>query len=120
MRPVDRFREAAHAATVLTRSGVLHPEGPGRVVRMARAYRHWGAGLAAPFALGAARYETRPAIEDDQRSVTFAELDARTDAIAFGLSERGVGTHDTVGILCRNHLAFFDALGAVAKLGANA
>ena len=70
--------------------------------------------------MGAARYGDRPALIDERGPVSFAELDARSDAIARGLIETGVHAGDTVGVLCRNHRYFFEITGALAKLGANA
>jgi acyl-CoA synthetase (AMP-forming)/AMP-acid ligase II len=87
---------------------------------MAQAARHWGPGLAAVFAMGAARYGNRTALVDERGLMSFTELDARSDAIARGLIETGVHVGDTVAVLCRNHRGFFEITGALAKLGANA
>ena len=68
----------------------------------------------------------RPATATGRRSSTsgapsrFAELDARTDAVARGLIETGVRAGDSVAILCRNHRYFFEIAGALAKLGVDA
>jgi fatty-acyl-CoA synthase len=52
------------------------------------------------------------------RSLTYAALDVRA-ARAAGLFEAsGVGRGDRVAILCRNRIAFFEALFACARLGA--
>jgi fatty-acyl-CoA synthase len=117
--PFERLTEAAHAATVLVRAGVLHPEPPSRVLRIASAVRHWGPSLAAVFGMSAARYDARVALIDERGPLTFAEVDRRTDALARGLAQTGVNGGDTVGVLCRNHRYFFDTTGAIAKLGAN-
>ncbi len=119
MGPFERLTEAAHAAAVLARSGVLHPEPPRRMLRIASAVRHWGPSLAAVFAICAARYDSRDALVDERGSLTFAELDRRADALARGLNAMGVVAGDTVGVLCRNHRYFFDTTGALAKLGVN-
>jgi fatty-acyl-CoA synthase len=116
----ERLAEAAHAARVLARSGALRPEAPNRLVQMARAAGHWGIGLAAAFATSAARYRDRVAIVDERGTTTYRELDARTDALARALAARGAGADTVVGVLCRNHRGFFDATGAIAKLGADA
>lgn len=116
----NKVSEAAHAVRVLARAGVLRPPRPDRLLRLAGAVRHWGPGLAGAFAAGAARYGSARAIVDEHGTVTFAELDERTDALARALQARGVEPGDTVGILCRNSRYFFDATGALAKLGANA
>jgi fatty-acyl-CoA synthase len=52
------------------------------------------------------------------RSLTYAALDRRAAAAAALLEARGVGEGDRVAILCRNRLAFFEALFACARLGA--
>jgi acyl-CoA synthetase (AMP-forming)/AMP-acid ligase II len=120
VRPADHLADAARATRALLRSGLLRPERPDRVWRMAHAVRHWGPGLAAVFTMGAARYGAQPALVDERGPMSFAELDARSDAIARGLIETGVRTGDTVAVLCRNHRYFFEITGALAKLGANA
>ncbi|MDQ1461231.1 MAG: hypothetical protein QOI08_2715 [Actinomycetota bacterium] len=124
MDPVDQISAhltgAARATTALFRSGVLRPERPDRLWRIARAVRHWGPGLAAVFALGAERHGDRTALIDERGALTFVELDQRSDAIARGLIVRGVRAGDTVAVLCRNHRYIFEITGALAKLGANA
>jgi acyl-CoA synthetase (AMP-forming)/AMP-acid ligase II len=120
VRPADQLAAAARAAKTVLRSGVLGPDRPERLWRMAQAVRHWGPGLAAVFAMGAARYGNRPALVDERGLMSFTELDARSDAIARGLIETGVHSGDTVAVLCRNHRGFFEITGALAKLGANA
>jgi acyl-CoA synthetase (AMP-forming)/AMP-acid ligase II len=116
----DSVAGAARASTALFRSGLLRPERPDRLWRIAQAVRHWGPGLAALFALGAERHGDRPALIDERGPLTFVELDNRSSAIARGLTERGVHPGDTVAVLCRNHRYFFEITGALAKLGANA
>ena len=120
MRTVDHLTGAARATKALLRSGVLRPERPDRLWHLAQAVRHWGPGLAAVFAMGAARYGNGPALVDERGWMSFADLDARSDAIARGLVETGVHAGDTVAVLCRNHRYFFEITGALAKLGANA
>jgi fatty-acyl-CoA synthase len=117
---LHRLTDGARAVSVLGRAGVLHPEPPHRVMRMAGAVRHWGQGLATIFAVSAARYESRIALIDEHGPLTFAELERRTSALARSLAAQGLGPGDTVGVLCRNHRYFFDVTGALAKLGVNA
>jgi fatty-acyl-CoA synthase len=115
-----RLGDALHSARVLARSGALAPARPDRLARMLAAYRHWGVSLASAFATAAARFDERIAIVDERGSESYAQLDARTDAIARGLVETGVRGGGTVGVLCRNHRYFFEITGALAKLGAHA
>ncbi len=120
MRPTESIADVADATRAILRSGVLRPERPSRVLRMARVVRKWGPGLASLFGLGAARYGDRPALIDERGTVSFAELDARIDAVARGLIETGVRSGDSVAVLCRNHRYFFEIAGALAKLGVDA
>jgi fatty-acyl-CoA synthase len=104
----------------VARSGLFAPTRPDRLVRAGLAVRHWGPTLAAAFAAGAARFGERVGLVDERGALTFDELDARTNALARGLSAHGVAAGSVVGILCRNHRYFVDAAGACSKLGAHA
>jgi fatty-acyl-CoA synthase len=50
--------------------------------------------------------------------LTYRELDSRSARAAGLFAARGVGRGDRVAILCRNRIAFFEALFACARLGA--
>ncbi len=115
-----RLRDALESGRAVARSGILHPTRPDRLVRAAAAYRHWGSSIAAAFAVSAARYSDRTAIIDERGTLTFAELDARADAIARGFTQLGVHAGDSVGVLCRNHRYIVEVGGALAKVGAHA
>jgi long-chain acyl-CoA synthetase len=52
------------------------------------------------------------------RSLSLPDLARRADCIATGLQALDVGRGDTVALLLRNDLAFFEATAAVALLGA--
>ncbi|HEX8379404.1 MAG TPA: AMP-binding protein [Allosphingosinicella sp.] len=52
------------------------------------------------------------------RSLTYAALHERSSRAAALFEASGVGEGDRVAILCRNRLAFFEALFACARLGA--
>ena len=60
------------------------------------------------------------AIVDEAGTLTFAEVDRRTNALARGLSGAGVKEQDSVAIMCRNHRGFIEATIACSKLGAGA
>ena len=66
----------------------------------------------------ARRHPELEAIRQDGRSLTWAELDASTTAIAAGLVEQGVGRGDRVAILDKNSTAYMELLFALAKCGA--
>ena len=59
------------------------------------------------------------ALIDELGTLTFKEIDERTNALAAGLADAGVKEGDGVAIMCRNHRGFVEATVANAKLGAN-
>jgi len=116
----QRIADAARAARTLARTGALHPSRPDRLVRAGAAVRHWGTSLAGAFAVAGARYGDRVAIVDDRGTLSFAEVDARTDALSRGLAAAGVANSQTVAVLCRNSRYVVEIGGALAKCGAHA
>lgn len=62
----------------------------------------------------------RIAFVDDAsgRSVSYGELESRVARLAQVFAECGVDARDRVAILCRNRVAFFEAMFACAKLAA--
>lgn len=110
---------ALHTVRVLGRSGLLRPPRPDRLLRTGLALRHWGVSVAAGFAAAGARHGTRVALVDERGTLTWGELDRRSNAVARGLAGLGVEPGDTVAVMCRNHRGFVDATAALAKLGAH-
>ena len=111
---VDR---AVTAARVLTGSGVVSPVRPDRLLSMALAWGRWGITPATAVAVGAARDPQRFAIVDDAGPVSYAEIDQRSNAVAHGLRDLGIGEKDPVALLVRNSRQFLIAQAAVAKVG---
>jgi fatty-acyl-CoA synthase len=100
---------------------LANPAGPKDSIGLARMLPVWmrwrehpiGALIAA-----AARYPRRTAIVDAEGSVTFAELDEGSTALARAWMARGIGPDNTVGLLCRDGRLFLDVSIAAQKLGA--
>ena len=108
-----------HVIKTLLGTGMIQPTRPDRAVRSIRALRRWGPTPAAAYTGSAARYPNRAAIVDERGTLTFDEVQRRTNALAWGLKAEGVGEGDGVAIMCRNHRGFIDATIACSKLGAN-
>ncbi|MGC0151755.1 salicylate synthase [Chromobacterium vaccinii] len=66
----------------------------------------------------ARRHGQRTALVDEQRRVSFAELDKRADSLAAGLAELGIGKGDCVLLQLPNGVAFAESLFALFRLGA--
>jgi acyl-CoA synthetase (AMP-forming)/AMP-acid ligase II len=92
---------------------------PDRLVRSLVLLRRWGLTPAIAYGLAAIRDPDRTAIIDERGTLTFAEVDRRTNALARGLRAAGIDSQDTVAIMCRNHRGFIEATVACSKLGAN-
>jgi fatty-acyl-CoA synthase len=116
-------REARYklkVAQTLLGTGMAKPVRPDRALRALGALRRWGPTPAAAYGASAARYPEREAIVDERGTLTFAEVEGRTNALARGLRRAGVREGDDVAIMCRNHRGFVEATVACAKLGAGA
>lgn len=68
--------------------------------------------------LNARRYPNKPALVMEGVELSYAELDARSNALAHALLARGVAVGDRVALLGFNSLEYAVILHAVAKCGA--
>ena len=102
------------------RAGIARPSRPDRMARSLLALHRWGTTLAGGYVGAAARYPDRPAVIDELGTLSFAELDRRSNALANGFARHGVGPGRGVAIMCRNHRGFVEASVACSKLGAHA
>ena len=116
----ERAKYKLHVARTLLQTGIFQPTRPDRALRSLAALHNWGPTAAAAYTGAAARYPNRAAIVDDRGTLTFAEVDRRTNALAHALSSAGVGERDGVAIMARNHRGFIEATVACSKLGASA
>jgi fatty-acyl-CoA synthase len=116
-------REAKYkleVARTLLGTGMVQPMRPDKVVRTLAALRRWGPTPAAAYTASAIRYPERQALVDEKGTLTFAEVDQRTNALARALRKAGIREQDSVAIMCRNHRGFIEATIACSKLGAGA
>jgi acyl-CoA synthetase (AMP-forming)/AMP-acid ligase II len=106
-------------AKVLLGTGILTPVRPDRAVRSVVALKRWGATPAAAYTGSAARFPQRAAIVDERGTLTFEEVQLRTNALAREMGAAGIKAGDGVAIMCRNHRGFVEATIACSKLGAS-
>ncbi len=102
----SRVKDAGTSLKILTDSGIVRPYSPAVLAGMANALRQWSTTPAGGFKTIALRKPERTAIIDERGSLTFGELQTRTNALAHGLSRRGVKAGDGVAVMCRNHRGF--------------
>jgi fatty-acyl-CoA synthase len=106
----------AQATAAVVRSGILGPERPDKLARIAFEVARRGP-FAAATTMAAIRWGDRPAFVDELGTLSFREIDERSNALANAWLSDGMKPGDTVAILCRNHRGFADATYAAAKAG---
>jgi fatty-acyl-CoA synthase len=107
------------AVKVLADAGVIRPYRPSRLLRLGGTLLSWGMDTAGGSISLAARVPDELGLIDDLGELTFDQIHRRSNALARGLGELGVGEGDTVAVLCRNHRYFVEVSFAVARLGAD-
>ena len=106
-------------AIVLAQRGMLRPIRPDRLIQIGLTLHRWGSTPAGAFAVNAIARPDQAGIVDDDRTLTYAEIDARTNALANELARRGLRPGEKLAVLCRNGSGFVESLVACAKLGAD-
>ncbi len=116
-RAARRAVAELRAVTNCVRAGMLGIEAPAKLAAGSRALRRFGL-VGGAVGQAAAKHPDTVALVDELGSLRFPELESRSNALANSWLELGVTAGDGIGILCRNHRGFFDALFAAAKVGA--
>jgi len=114
-------REARYklqVARTLIGTGMLQPVRADKAVRSLAALRRWGPTPAGAYIGAAIRQPERTALVDERGTLSFSQMNRRTNALAHQLREAGVRERDGVAIMCRNHRGFVEATVACSKLGA--
>jgi acyl-CoA synthetase (AMP-forming)/AMP-acid ligase II len=105
---------------ILAEAGVVRPIRPDRLWHVLRTLQKWGRSPAAGSISLAARFPDDTMIVDELGTLSYREVDTRTNALAHALSDAGIVEGDGVGIMCRNHRGFIESTIALSKLGADA
>ena len=116
---LDRLRETRELIATMRRARLLAPLRPDKYMRIAAAARREGATETLGFAIAARRCPQRPGLIDELGTLTWRQLDERSDALAAALQTLPGRTPQTIGIMCRNHRGFVEALVAVHRIGAD-
>src|SRR5436190_7004028 len=111
--------QGAHTVKTLAEAGLIKPERPDKTIRALLQIQRWGYTPAAGYAANASRYGNEDAIIDELGHVTFKEVHERTNRLANAWSDAGLVEGDSIGVMCRNHRYFIDAVVAASKMGVN-
>jgi acyl-CoA synthetase (AMP-forming)/AMP-acid ligase II len=115
----SRIEQALGLISTMRRAGVIAPMRPDRYLKMAAAMRREGMGITVGFAGAAQRCPDRPALVDELGTLTWRELDERINALAAALQQLPSGQPKVLGIMCRNHRGFVEALVAGNRIGSD-
>lgn len=111
-------RAVLSASLGLARSGLVRPYRLDRLPQAGWSLLRYGAGPGFGPVLGALFCPDRPALVDDDGTLTFRELEARCGAVAAGLGA-GLPPGETIGLLARNSAGFYLAMVGAARSGLN-
>lgn len=114
-----RSQSQLTVARILTKSGVLTPGRPDRMLRQLNVLYKWGATVAGGYRAIRVRYPKAQAMSDELGTLTFEEVDQRTTRLANGLMKHGVRQGRRVAVMCRNHAGMIESMVACGKLGAS-
>ena len=103
------------AISAIARAGALRPIAPLLTPSSLRALRDFGPwGVLSCVAL---QHPPRTAVVDDRGRLSFAELEAQSNAVAHGLRARDLDDRGCVAILCLNHAGTLIALFGAVRAG---
>src|SRR5436309_2119522 len=117
-RAMTMAGQGLHTVKTLYEAGLIRAQRPDRTIGALLAMQRWGMTPAAGYQAGAAQSPNEVAIIDERGTLTFSEVNERTNRLAASLSDAGIGEGDGVGVMCRNHRGFIEATVALSKLGA--
>src|SRR3984893_16788400 len=113
----------------MQRAGLIAPMRHDKSVRIAAAMRRENMAATSGFASAAQRCPDRPGLVDELGTLTWKQLDERADALGAALQNSTKGelksavaapaAPKTIGIMCRNHRGFVDALVAANRIGSD-
>jgi acyl-CoA synthetase (AMP-forming)/AMP-acid ligase II len=116
----QKASDKAFEIKVLHGAGVAALHRPDKAVKVVSALVRWGASPALGITTAAIHHPHETALIDERGSLTFEQLQRRTNALAHAFERMGIGYGDGIGIMCRNHRGFIEVTLAAAKLGASA
>ncbi len=118
-RRASRIEQTLGIITTLGRAGMIAPMRPDRYLKMAAAMRREGMGMTVGFASAAQRCPDRPALVDELGTLTWRQLDERINALATALQQLPPKQPKVIGVMCRNHRGFVEAVVASSRIGAD-
>jgi fatty-acyl-CoA synthase len=117
---LDTLSTKAFTVRTLVGARMIGGTRPDRLVRRLLALNTWGPTPAGGYTASAICHPDAVSIIDELGSLTFDDVNRRTNALAHAMSDLGINEGDGVAIMCRTHRGFVEATVACSKLGAHA
>jgi acyl-CoA synthetase (AMP-forming)/AMP-acid ligase II len=92
---------------------------PDRYLRMGAAVRRVGMTATSGFATAAQRCPDSPGLIDERGTLTWKQIDDRSDALAAALQAQAGTAPGTIAVMCRNHRGFIEALVGSNRIGSD-
>jgi len=116
---LDRLNDTASLVATLWRAGVIAPLRPDKYLKIAAAMQRENVSAVSGFASAAKRCPDRVGLVDELGSLTWREIDERCDAFGAALQAVPKGQPRVIGIMCRNHRGFIEAVVAANRIGSD-
>ncbi|GAB11583.1 putative fatty-acid--CoA ligase [Gordonia araii NBRC 100433] len=113
---MEQVSDVFGAVKVLTNAGAIDLKKPKHVVETVKLGKQIGP-VSTVIGQNAAEFPNQPALVDEAGSLTYAELDARANAIANKLHADGIKQGDVVGILARDHRGLLTLIAGTGRAG---
>src|ERR1700747_2999227 len=117
MALTDRLTDTLSLVATMGRSRLLAPMWPDQYLRIAAAMQRENMGITSGFASAAQRCPDRPGLVDELGTLTWRQLEEHINALAAALQQLPKGR--VIGIMCRNHRGFVEALVAGNRIGSD-
>jgi fatty-acyl-CoA synthase len=114
---IDRVGQTVGLLATTWRARLIAPMRPDKYLRIAAAMRRENMAATSGFASAAQRCPNRPGLVDELGTLTWRDLDQRCDAFAAALQAQPGGQPKTIGVMCRNHRGFIEAVVAANRIG---
>jgi fatty-acyl-CoA synthase len=114
---IDRVGQTVGLLATIWRARLIAPMRPDKYLRIAAAMRRENMAATSGFASAAQRCPNRPGLVDELGTLTWRDLDQRCDAFAAALQAQPGGQPKTIGVMCRNHRGFIEAVVAANRIG---
>jgi fatty-acyl-CoA synthase len=119
LEQLRRLPTTALEANVLRRAGLAPLRRPDHIAFSLFTLRTWGM-VGGAIRIAAHNHPDSVGLVDERGALTFAELDARANALARAWRDRGLDDTSTIALLCRDHRGLVESMFAAGKLGATA